>query len=195
MTVLVMAYTYRGEDGVVSAYTISSTICNLFYIIFAAQAAAISIMVGNELGANRLKEAEMHSKQLLLFAVGVAIVFGLILGTISFFVPSLYPEVPAEAKQLATKFMLIVACCLPIFAYNTGCFFVLRSGGKTSLTFIFDSGFMWVCAVPVAFILSVFTSLPIVYVYLSVQLLDLIKTTLGTIFLGKKTWLRNLTIA
>ena len=194
MTVLVMAYTYRGEDGVVSAYTISSTICNLFYIIFAAQAAAISIMVGNELGANRLKEAEMHSKQLLLFAVVVAIVFGLILGTISFFVPNLYPEVSAEAKQLATKFMLIVACCLPIFAYNTGCFFVLRSGGKTSLTFIFDSGFMWVCAVPVAFILSVFTSLPIVYVYLAVQLLDLIKTTLGTIFLGKKTWLRNLTV-
>ena len=195
MTVLVMAYTYRGEDGVVSAYTISSTICNLFYIIFAAQAAAISIMVGNELGANRLKEAEMHSKQLLLFAVVVAIVFGLILGTISFFVPNLYPEVSPEARKLATKFMLVVACCLPIFAYNTGCFFVLRSGGKTSLTFIFDSGFMWVFAVPVAFILSAFTTLPIIIVYVIVQLLDLIKTTMGTIFLGKKTWLRNLTVA
>jgi Na+-driven multidrug efflux pump len=90
--------------------------------------------------------------------------------------------------------MLIVACCLPIYAYNTGCFFVLRSGGKTSLTFIFDSGFMWVFAVPAAFVLSVFTNIPIALVYLLVQLLDLIKTTLGTIFLGKKTWLRNLTV-
>ena len=85
MTVLVMAYTYRGEDGVVSAYTISSTVSNLFYIIFAAQAAAISIMVGNELGANRLKEAEVHSKQLLLFAVIVAVSFSIILASISFY--------------------------------------------------------------------------------------------------------------
>jgi Na+-driven multidrug efflux pump len=54
---------------------------------------------------------------------------------------------------------------------------------------------MWVFAVPVAFILSAFTTLPIIIVYVIVQLLDLIKTTLGTIFLGKKTWLRNLTVA
>ena len=194
MTVLVMAYTIRGEDGVVSAYTIASTVSNLFYIIFAAQAAAISIMVGNELGANRLKEAEEHSKQLLLFAVCVAIVYGMILATISFFVPSLYPEVTPEARSLATKFMLVVACFLPVFAYNTGCFFVLRAGGKTSLTFVFDSGFIWVLAVPIAFILTLFTSLPIVVVYLCVQALDLVKATLGTYILGKKTWLRNLTV-
>ena len=194
MTVLVMAYTYRGEDGVVSAYTISSTVSNLFYIIFGAQAAAISIMVGNELGANRLKEAEMHSKQLLLFAVMVAIVFGLILATISFFVPKLYPEASDAARDMATKFMLIVALFLPVYAYNTGCFFVLRSGGKTSLTFIFDSGFMWVLAVPTAFLLSLLTNLPIPVVYLLVQALDLVKTFLGTMFLRKKTWLRNLTI-
>lgn len=194
MTVLVMAYTYRGEDGVVSAYTISSTVSNLFYIIFGAQAAAISIMVGNELGANRLKEAEMHSKQLLLFAVIVAIVFGLILATISFFVPKLYPEASDAARNMATKFMLIVALFLPVYAYNTGCFFVLRSGGKTSLTFIFDSGFMWVLAVPTAFLLSLLTNLPIPVVYLLVQTLDLVKTFLGTMFLRKKTWLRNLTV-
>lgn len=195
MTVLVMAYTYRGEDGVVSAYTISSTVSNLFYIIFGAQAASISIMVGNELGANRLKEAEMHSKQLLLFAVVVAIVFGAILATISFFVPNLYPEVSPAAREMATKFMLVVALFLPVYAYNTGCFFVLRSGGKTSLTFIFDSGFMWVLAVPAAFLLSLFTSLPITLVYLLVQSLDLVKTFMGTVMLNKKTWLRNLTIS
>ena len=88
----------------------------------------------------------------------------------------------------------IIACFLPVFAYNTGCFFVLRAGGKTSLTFIFDSGFMWVLAVPTAFILTLFTSLPIIIVYLCVQALDLVKTALGTYMLGKKTWLRNLTI-
>ena len=72
---------------------------------------------------------------------------------------------------------------------------MLRSGGKTSLTFIFDSGFMWVLAVPAAFLLSLFTSLPITLVYLLVQSLDLVKTFMGTVMLNKKTWLRNLTIS
>lgn len=194
MTFLVMAYTYRGTDGVVSAYTISSTVSNLFYIIFAAQSAAISVMVGNELGANELKNAETHAIQLLFFATCVAITFGIILAIIAPFVPNLYPETTPVAKEMATRFMLIVALFMPVYAYNTGCFFVLRSGGKTLLTFIFDSGFMWVIAVPAAFALSLFTGIEITLVYLLVQALDLIKTIVGTKMVLGKTWVRNLTI-
>ena len=194
MTVLVMAYTYRGEDGVVSAYTISSTVSNLFYIIFAAQSAAISVMVGNELGANKLESAEKHAYQLLFFATVVAIAFGALLAIISPFVPHLYPEASANAKAMATRFMLIVALFLPLYAYNTGCFFVLRSGGKTSLTFIFDSGFMWVIAVPAAFLLALFTPLEITLVYFVVQCFDLIKSIIGTKMIIGKSWIKNLTI-
>ena len=46
---------------------------------------------------------------------------------------------------------------------------LFRSGGKTLVTFLFDSVFTWVIVVPVAFVLAKYTALGIVAVYFLVQ--------------------------
>ncbi len=71
-------------------------------------------------------------------------------------------------------------------------YFTLRSGGKTIVTFLFDSVFLWCVSIPVAYVLSRYTGLAILPLYLSIQLLDLIKCIIGFILVKKGVWLNNI---
>lgn len=88
--------------------------------------------------------------------------------------------------------MQICAITMPIEAFVHAAYFTLRSGGKTAVTFVFDSGFVWVIHVPVAFILARFTAIPIVTLYLFCQLLGLIKAAIGFYFVKKGVWINNI---
>ena len=70
-------------------------------------------------------------------------------------------------------------------------YFTLRSGGKTLITFLFDSAYTWVLTVPLAFD-SDYTSLPIVPVYWIVQLSNLIKCAMGYVMVKKGIWVNNI---
>ena len=72
--------------------------------------------------------------------------------------------------------------------------FTLRSGGQTFVTFLFDSCFMWVFCVPLAFCLSRFTNLPILPLYAICQATDFIKCVIGTVMLKQGKWIQNLTV-
>ena len=105
--------------------------------------------------------------------------------------PRLYKTEPA-IRELASNLLRINACCLPVHAFLNTAYFTLRSGGKTVITFIFDSVFIMLVAFPIAFMLSAFTPMPIIPLYICVQLTDVLKIGLGAIFLKKRIWINNL---
>ena len=69
---------------------------------------------------------------------------------------------------------------------------ILLAGGKVAITFIFDSGFMWVIVMPLCFILSYLTSLPIIPLYFICQATEIIKAFFGASLYRKKTWAKSL---
>ena len=194
MTMLMILYSKRGTD-VLQAMNISSTITNLFFIIFTALATAISIIVGQSLGAGKLKEAYEDAKKLLTFAVITCFIAGIILASISYFVPKIYKDVSPNSQLLATYFMLVVAVCISSFGFNCGCFFTLRAGGVTIVTFLFDSLFVWLICIPITALLVNFTSMNIVLIYLIVQSLDLGKSIIGFFMIKSKVWVKNLAVS
>jgi Na+-driven multidrug efflux pump len=84
---------------------------------------------------------------------------------------------------------LLFANCLSIIYYYT-----LKAGGRTLETLILDTGFMLVVYVPVSWILAIATNLNIIYIYLIVRGLDILKSVLGFILVKRGKWLQNLTI-
>ena len=97
-----------------------------------------------------------------------------------------------EAKELAKQFIMVTALFMPLQAFLHACYFTLRSGGKTIITFLFDSVFIWVVSVSIAFTLSRFTSLPVIAIYILVQVGDMIKCIVGFILVKKGVWLQNI---
>jgi Na+-driven multidrug efflux pump len=68
----------------------------------------------------------------------------------------------------------------------------LRSGGKTMLTFIFDSGFATFVNLPLAFVLAKFTHVSAPLIFTFVNLIDFIKLAWGLFLIKKGIWLNNL---
>ena len=90
------------------------------------------------------------------------------------------------------EMLWVVALMMPMYSMAHCCYFTLRSGGRTIITFFFDSGFTWAVCVPVAYVLANLTQLPVVPMYLAVQSLELLKVIIGVILVHKGVWVRNI---
>ena len=88
--------------------------------------------------------------------------------------------------------ILISSLIMPFEAYVNSTYFAMRSGGKVGITFIFDSGFMWIVVMPVSFILTYLTKLPILPLFLLCQLTDVFKAVFGFTLYKKRTWANTL---
>lgn len=190
MAVMNQCYSMRGLDGV-AALNISTTISNLFNIVFMAMGSAISIIVGQLLGAGKLEEAKDTDTKLIAFSVLSCLVLGGILILFAPLFPKLY-NTSDTVRDLATKLLRVSAACIPLWSFMHATYFTLRTGGKTIVTFLFDSVFLWVVSAPVAYVLSRFTGLPIVPLFLCCQLLDIIKCVIGFILVKKGVWINNI---
>ena len=190
MTVLNQCYSLRGLE-VVSAFNISNTVGNLFFCAFIAMGNAISIMVGQLLGAGELERAVDEDRKLIAFSLALSVGVGLLMALVSPFIPQVY-NTTDTVKALAVKLLLVYAAMMPLFSYTNSCYFTLRSGGKTLITFAFDSLFVWVFSIPVAFYLSRSTDMGIVLMYAIVELLNLVKCVIGAVLVRRRRWVVNL---
>lgn len=187
MAFLNQCYSVRGLD-VVAASNIVSTLSNVFNVSFISFGSAIGIILSQYLGAGNKNEAKKASLKLLWFSVFVVILIGAAMALFAPLFPKIY-NTTDEIKALATQLLFCIAAFMPVHAFTNATYFTLRSGGKTFITFLFDSGFVWCVSVPVAFCLSRFTSMPIVPLYILVLSADFIKCVLGYIFVKKGIWL------
>ena len=190
MTVLNQCYSLRGLE-VVSAFNISNTVGNLFFCAFIAMGNAISIIVGQLLGAGELERAVDEDRKLIAFSLALSVGVGLLMALVSPFIPQVYNTTDA-VKALAVKLLLVYAAMMPLFSYTNSCYFTLRSGGKTLITFAFDSLFVWVFSIPAAFYFSRGTDMGIVLMYAIVELLNLVKCVIGAVLVRRRRWVVNL---
>ncbi|MBE7056017.1 MAG: MATE family efflux transporter [Ruminococcaceae bacterium] len=190
MAALLQCYSVRGIH-VVGANTISSTVSNLFNVVFIALGSSIAIFVGQQLGANKIKEAKLTASRLIFLSFASSIVMGLVLMLLSPYIPYMY-NTENNVKELATSLLFIYSIFMPFFALSNGSYFTLRSGGKTIITFLFDSIFTWCICVPTAYLLVHFTGLNILAVYAIVQGIEIIKGCVGLILIKKGVWINNI---
>ena len=190
MAILNQCYSQRGID-VVSATSISQTFFNLFGVCFLAIGVEVGIILGQMLGAGKTQEALDTSYKLIAFSVLVSIITGALYAIAAEFIPSFY-NVSDNVRHIATALMQITALVFPLDAFAHASYFTLRSGGKSFITFIFDSGFAWLISVPSAFILTRFTSLSILPIFAICNGLNILKCVAGFLFVKSGIWVKNI---
>ena len=190
MAMLTQAYSTRGL-AVVAALNICTTIANLFNVVWIAMGTAVSIIVGQHLGAGEFDKAEESCWRILVFSVLSAAGMGLLMAACSTLFPAMY-NTTQEVRSLATGLLLVVAAAGPLHAFCHASYFTLRSGGKTWVTFLFDSAYLWVISIPVARLLSTGTAWHIILVYAICQFIDIVKCMIGYILLKRKVWINRI---
>lgn len=190
MAMLAQRYSLMHFD-VVPAHNICSTVSNVFNVAFLAMGTAIGIIVGQLLGANKLEEAKDTDRKLITFSVLICFFIGGIMALVSPLIPQLY-NTTEPIRTLAAKMLLITAAVMPINSLANACYFTMRSGGKTFVTFLFDSVYVWILLIPLCWILQTFTGLSIVPIFLICQFADIGKGIIGLILIRKGVWIQNI---
>ena len=190
MSVLAQCYSERGLD-VVAARNISSTITNLFSVVFIQLGACIGIIVGAELGANKLEQAKSTDDKLRFFSVASTLILALAIIPLAPLFPQIYKTSDA-VKSLSSFMIIIQAIAMPLWSYTHACYFTLRSGGKTGLTFLFDFVFTWVFVIPSAFIIGHFTKMDIHPMFAIITFSEIIKVVIGFFMVRSGIWISNL---
>lgn len=189
-TMLVQCYSTRGIDAV-AALSIANSVANLFNIFFLALGSSISIVVGQLLGAGKLDEAVETDRKMIFFSVATCFCVGVIMFATSPLLPMCF-KTTNTVRTLAASLIRAAACLMPVHAFVHASYFTLRTGGKTVITFLFDCCFLWAVNIPVAWVLSRYTVLPMFYIYLACQSLEAIKGIVGFILVKKKVWVHNI---
>lgn len=190
MAMLGQCYSMRGLN-VVAGYNITTTLFNLFNVVVLSIGTAIAIIVGQRLGANRLEEARDIDNKLVAFSVFCGLGIGVFMAVSAPFFPKLYNTTDA-AKDVATYLMLLQAVFYPQIAFINAAYFTMRSGGKTFVTFLFDSVYVWCVSVPIAFLCSRFTGWNIYVIFALVNIADWIKCAIAFVLLKKGVWIHNI---
>ena len=190
LAAMTQCYSTRGLE-IVAGINISNTLCNLLNVVFVALGSAVGILVGQTLGKSDYEQAKKDSFQLTAFTGGISVGLMIILLAISSVFPQLY-DVTKEVRNYGTYFIIITALFFPVQGVLNALYFTLRSGGKTLVTFLFDSVYSWCVTLPIAILLCFFTPLPILVVYSVVQAADIIKVIVGYVLIKKGKWISNI---
>ena len=189
MTFINQFYSSRGLNAV-TALNITGTAWNLFCVIMFAMGSAVSIMVGQRLGAGEMEEARDVDRKLIFLTEVIHVIIGAVMILCSPLVPLLY-NVDPEVRDLTRRLLTVAGLALPIHSFAHVTYFTIRSGGRTLVTFLFDAAYTWAVTVVLAFCLTRYTDLDILKIYFCVQFIDVVKLIVGLLMLRSDFWARN----
>ncbi len=195
ITIYSMAYGRMGDDAV-AAITIATTIQDIVVVLFQGLSAATAVILGNEMGAGKLKQAELYAKYIFILQFMLTIFAALVIVTLRWPFISLYqPGISDEVAMSVSRCLLMFALFTPAKMFNfVNIVGVLRSGGDTMMCLFIDTSGVWFIGIPLAFIGGLVLKQPIHIVYGMVMLEEVYKTAIGFWRYRQKKWLRNLAV-
>jgi putative MATE family efflux protein len=187
-----MVYGRMGTNEV-AAMTLTYPMQSLSIGLFAGVSSAAGIMIGNKLGSNENALAYEYSKKYVKLGFIGSIIFGGCMVLIAKIYMLLF-NVSAELKNTTIKILIVFGLVLFIKVTNMilggG---ILRSGGKTKYTLYLDILGTWVIGVPLGFVGAFVLKLPIVWVYLLINVEELVRLIIGLKIMVSKKWMKNIT--
>lgn len=192
-TLYSLAYGRMGDEAV-AAITIATTIQDIVVVLFQGLSAATAVILGNEMGAGKLKRAEKYAVNFFILQFIVTVAAALVVVGIRWPLIGLYRITPEVAEDV-NRCILVFALYMPAKMFNyINVVGVLRSGGDTKMCLFLDTSGVWFIGVPLAFLGALVWRLPIYTVYALVLLEEVYKMVLGYWRYRQKKWLRNLTL-
>lgn len=190
ITMINQSYSTRGLE-VVAAMNITNTAVTIFLVINMSMGAAISVLVGQQLGAGRIEEAIDTDRKLLFFTFVLHVGIGVVMYLVAPKIPLLY-NTSMDIREMAMMMLRINAFHLPIGALYHSLYFTIRCGGKTLITFFFDACFTIVISLPLVFCLTRYSVLTVIAIFTIEKVADLIRVILGLVIVKRGTWAKNL---
>lgn len=183
---------HLGSDAV-AANSIANLVKNLVACFCHGLGSGGGIMVGNELGAGRLDKAKEYGGKLCRLSVLCGIVSGVILLALSPLILAVTDL--SNTADTYLKWMLVICSCYMVGRSVNGTTIggIFCAGGDSRFGFLCDAVTMWCITVPLGFLAAFVLRLPVVFVYIIVNLDEIIKLPAVYRHYKKYKWVKDLT--
>jgi len=185
-----VAYSKAGTSAMAASQIATST-GNFFIITSVCIGIGASIMLGNELGADRIDTAINYAKKFAKLVTIIGLIFG---GLLILNIPLLLKifNVSNSLSSDMTKIFFIMGIMLGLRAFNTLIVIgILRSGGDTKYSLYLELGCMWLVSIPLTFI-AAFKGCPIYILVLLSYSEEIVKFIFGVPRTLSKKWANNI---
>ncbi|MCR5646947.1 MAG: MATE family efflux transporter [Acholeplasmatales bacterium] len=192
-TLYSVVYGHMSND-VVAAMTIATALEDLVWALLFGVSTACSVIVGNQLGANDLKGAEVTAKKLLIFGLILsALLGGIMLALIEPYI-MLYNASDVVMTYIR-RVCIAYAILMPARTFNLIMIVgILRSGGDTLFCMIMELSCLWGVGLLSGAIGAFVFNLDVLFVYLLFESEQIIKIIIGFFRYKQKKWVRNIAI-
>ena len=173
MSLYLVAFAFKGDN--LSSIIISNHVMGLFWAFMSGLSSACAIMIGKKLGENNLELAKKWGIKFTKLSVIAGIFFGTLLFFSSDIIAQQFDHLPEVSKSISLilkvfSFYIIIKFVNVIQIVGT-----LRSGGDTLFSLLAEIIPLWLIGVPLAFILSIYSGLPLYIIVAIVNIEEVIK--------------------
>lgn len=194
MSAYLMAIGFISVEAIASVQ-ISNQIMGMFWVANAGISTACAIMIGNKLGENNLELAKEWGKKFVKLSFVAGIIFGVILFVSSGFISEQFTNVSETVRSNLKIILMIFSFYVPIkFSNALQIIGTLRAGGDTKYALLAEIIPLWGFGVPIAFILSIYSTLPVYIIVGIMNIEELIKFLLVIKRFLSYKWVKNLTV-
>ena len=181
------------SSDIVAANSVVSVARDLVTVVGFGIAAAASIMLGKEIGENRLEEAKKDASSILRVTIFSGIIAGLILLAVSPFIPGLVKISETAAEYLRIMLYINVAYQMGQIVNTVLIASLFRCGGNSKFGMVLDIICMWGFAVPLGLISAFVLELSPIWVYALMCTDEFAKMPFAVHHYRKGNWIRNIT--
>lgn len=181
--------------GAIEAVQISNQIMGLFWVVNAGISTACAIMLGNKLGENDIALARKWGVKFTKLSFIAGILLGATLFVSSGFIANAFQNLSGHVQDDVRITLMIFSFYVPIKFINAlQIIGPLRAGGDTRYALFSEMLPLWLIGVPLAFILSIFTDLPVYLIMGIVNIEEIVKLVLVVRRFFSFKWAKNLTV-
>lgn len=183
----------RLGSNAIAANSIATIVKNLAVCFCLGLGTGGGILVGNELGAGNTEQAKRYGGKLCKISVVSGIITGCVILLIIPFV-GLFSNLTPQASEYL-KYMLIVCAYYVIGKSINGATIggIFCAGGDSKFGFICDTITLWVIVVPLSLIAAFVLKLPVMAIYVVINLDEIIKLPAVFRHYKKYKWVKDLT--
>ena len=185
------------SSDIVAANSVASVVRNLGTVVCFGTASSAAIILGKEMGDNRLRQARVHASRFARLSIWTALTGGVLILACRPLVLQfmhLYVTVTDTVRTELNLMLYINAYYILGSSVNTMLICgIFRAGGDVRFGLICDMIAMWIYAVPVGLLCAFVLKIPEMWVYFVLCLDEFVKMPFIIRHYKKGAWLQNIT--
>ncbi len=175
-----------------AASSISGTLFQYFKMIPVSAASASCVLIAKTVGSGKLDQLRAYVHSLQFIFLGIGLVCGLVLFSISDLFLSFY-SINDGTMEYAMQMLFIYVFITVGMSYQMPCQIgIIRGGGDTRYTMISDFVYSWLLAVPLGLLTAFVWHSPVALVALALNCDQIIKCLTVSLKTNSYTWIKTL---